>query len=326
MKYKSLGKSGLKVSRLVLGTMNFGNFTSREEAFKIMDAAVNHGINFFDTANVYGNSDSYGLTEEIIGDWFAQGNNRRQKVILGTKVYGDMNDIDGGQNDDSLGLSAYKIKHHLEASLKRLKTDHIELYQLHHIDRDVPWEEIWGELEKHTMSGKIDYVGSSNFAAWDLAIAQSYASKRNFLGLISEQHKYNLLCRIPELEVLPAASHLGIGIIPYSPLSGGLLGGSALQNAGPRSLRQAERLEKHRPQLEEYSKFCSEIGLGEDTVALAWLLANTSVTSTIIGPRNVEQLEKCIKATEVNLSEDMMDRLDEIFPSLGGKAPEAYAW
>ncbi|MGE7888629.1 aldo/keto reductase [Bacillus cereus] len=324
MEYKALGRSGLKVSKLILGTMNFGMYTSKEEAFKIMDTAISHGINFFDTANVYG-GDSHGLTEEILGDWFSLGDNRRQKIILGTKVYGDMSDIDGGPNDDSLGLSAYKIKRHLDASLKRLKTDHIELYQLHHVDRNVPWEEVWGALEKQIINGKIEYVGSSNFAAWDLVLAQSYADKRNFLGLISEQHKYNLLCRLPELEVLPAAKHMGIGIISYSPLSGGLLGGSVLHNAGPRGLRQGERIEKHRSQLEKYTKFCSEIGFEGDVVALAWLLANSSVTATIIGPRNVEQLERCIKATEVNLTEEMMGILDEIFPGCGS-APEAYAW
>lgn len=326
MEYTALGRTGLKVSRLCLGTMNFGVDTEEREAFKIMDMAVDAGINFFDTANVYGWGENAGRTEEIIGRWFAQGGGRRERVILATKVYGEMhNPLEGPNNTP--GLSAYKIHRHLEDSLKRLKTDHIELYQMHHVDWNVTWDEIWGAFETAVQQGKVGYIGASNFPGWKLMEAQKEAQSRHFLGLVSEQHKYNLNCRLPELEVLPAAQYLGIGVIPWSPLDGGLLGGNALKKLpGTRSGRDAERIEKHRKQLEQFSALCKEIGEREDTVALAWLLANPAVTAPIIGCRTAEQFEKSLRAVEVKLDEEVMKKLDEIFPGPGGRAPEAYAW
>lgn len=326
MQYTKLGRSGLHVSRLCLGTMNFGVDTDEKEAFRIMDAAVDAGINFFDTANVYGWGGNSGRTEEIIGRWFAQGGGRREKVVLATKVYGDMHDPLDGPNRQA-GLSAYKIRRHLEGSLRRLGTDHIELYQMHHIDRSVGWTEIWGAFETAVQQGKIGYVGSSNFAGWDIAVAQGEAKARGFLGLVSEQHKYNLLCRLPELEVLPAAQSLGLGIIPWSPLEGGLLGGNALSpNAGRRSGGDKARIERHRKQLEAFAGLCREIGEKEDVVALAWLLSNPAVTAPIIGCRTMEQFESSLRAVELKLSNDVLAELDEIFPGPGGEAPRAYAW
>lgn len=327
MEYTYLGRTGLKVSKLCLGTMNFGSYTSEEDAFAIMDRALDAGINFFDTANVYGGSGRRGRTEEIIGRWFAQGGGRREKVVLATKVYGGMEDEKDGPNKGS-GLSAYKIRRHLEDSLKRLQTDHVELYQMHHIERHAPWEEIWGVFESLVNQGKTYYIGASNFAGYHLALAQAAAEKRHFLGLVSEQHKYNLLCRLPELEVLPAAEDLGIGIIPWSPLGGGLLSGKILDpEPGSRSEQRASELsEQERSQLEEYSKLCKEIGETEPNVALAWLLANPAVTAPIIGPRTMDQLEQALKAIEINLTKDVMKELDRIFPGPGGHAPEAYAW
>jgi aryl-alcohol dehydrogenase-like predicted oxidoreductase len=306
--------------------MNFGVDTDEKEAFRIMDAAVDAGINFFDTANVYGWGENSGRTEEIIGRWFAQGGGRREKVVLATKVYGDMHDPLDGPNRQA-GLSAYKIRRHLEGSLRRLGTDHIELYQMHHIDRSVGWTEIWGAFETAVQQGKIGYVGSSNFAGWDIAVAQGEAKARGFLGLVSEQHKYNLLCRLPELEVLPAAQNLGLGVIPWSPLEGGLLGGNALSpNAGRRSGGDKARIERHRPQLEAFAALCREIGEKEDVVALAWLLSNPAVTAPIIGCRTMEQFESSLRAVELKLSNDVLAKLDEIFPGPGGEAPRAYAW
>lgn len=330
MKYIDLGRTGMKVSRLCLGTMNFGPYTEEKEAFRIMDKALDAGINFFDTANVYGGTGHKGWTEEIIGRWFAQGGNRREKVILATKVFGDMEDVNDGPNS-RWGLSAYKIRRHIEDSLKRLKTDHIELYQMHHIERNMTWEETWGVFENLVDKGKAFYIGSSNFAGWHLAQAQAAAAKRNFLGLVSEQHKYNLLCRLPELEVLPAAQGLGIGVIPWSPLAGGLLGRNI--HSTEKGARSEQRLAtislKEHAQLEEYSKICDEIieaKDGEATVALAWLLANPAITAPIIGPRTGEQLEESLAAIDVKLSEEIMHRLDNIFPGPGGVAPEAYSW
>lgn len=325
MQYTYLGRSGLKVSRLCLGTMNFGPETDEKESFKIMDAALDAGVNFFDTANVYGGGDKRGWTEEIIGRWFAQGGGRREKVVLATKVYGEMNSLYDGPNDPS-GLSAYKIRRSLEASLHRLQTDHIELYQMHHIDRNATWDELWEVFQSMVNQGKVDYIGSSNFAGWHLAVAQGEAKARNFMGLVSEQHLYNLLARLPELEVLPAAQKLGLGVIPWSPLSGGLLGRNALNQTGARSARSQERIEKHRTQLEAFSELCKELGEKEDVIALAWVLANPAVTAPIIGPRTMEQFVDNLRAVEVTLDDGAIKKLDEIFPGSGKPAPEAYAW
>ncbi|WP_017811372.1 MULTISPECIES: aldo/keto reductase [Paenibacillus] len=326
MEYSYLGKSGLKVSQICLGTMNFGPVTDEKESFRIMDAALDAGVNFFDTANVYGSKIGQGATEEIIGRWFKQGGGRREKVVLATKVYGKMNDETDGPNNEG-GLSAYKIRRHLEGSLKRLQTDHVELYQMHHEDSRISWDELWGAFEVAVQQGKIGYVGSSNFAAWHIAIAQKEAEKRHFLGLVSEQHKYSLLCREPELEVLPASKELGLGVIPWSPLDGGLLGRNALKKIeGSRSGGNAERVEKHKEQLEQFAALCEELGEPQDVVALAWVLANPSVTAPIIGPRTSEQFESSLHILDVKLDESTMKRLDEIFPGPGGAAPKAYAW
>lgn len=325
MEYTKLGRSGLNVSRLCLGTMNFGVDTEEQEAFRIMDAALDAGINFFDTANVYGWGENSGITEEIIGKWFAQGGGRREKTVIATKFYGDIHDVHDGPNREA-GLSAYKLRRHLEGSLHRLQTDHIELYQMHHVDRSVAWEELWSAFEIAQQQGKIGYVGSSNFAGWDIAVAQGAAKARGQLGLVSEQHKYNLLCRLPELEVLPASQALGVGIIPWSPLDGGMLGGNALKSTGRRSSGNQARIEKLRPQLEAFAELSAELGTSEDVVALAWLLHQPAVTSPIIGCRTLEQFQQSFKALELKLDDVALARLDEIFPGPGGAAPKAYAW
>ncbi|QAY67144.1 aldo/keto reductase [Paenibacillus protaetiae] len=325
MDYTYLGQSGLKVSRLCLGTMNFGVDTDEKESFRIMDAALDAGINFFDTADIYGWGENSGRTEQIIGRWFKQGNGRREKTVLATKVYGDTHDANDGPNREG-GLSAYKIRRHLEASLKRLQTDHIELYQMHHVDRNVQWSELWGAFQTAAAQGKIGYVGSSNFAGWDIAVAQGEAKARGLIGLVSEQHKYNLMCRLPELEVLPAAKALGVGIIPWSPLNGGLLAGNHRRGGAGRRSNNEKALEAHRAQLDAFGELCDELGAPEDLVSLAWLLANPAVTAPIIGVRTLEQFERSLKALEIKLDESAMKRIDEIFPGPGGEAPRAYAW
>ncbi len=323
MEYPHLGRSGLKVSRLCLGTMNFGPLTSEADSFAIMDKALEWGINFFDTANVYGWREGKGVTEAIIGRWLAQGGGRREQIILATKVYGSMGD---GPNER--GLSAYHIRHACEDSLRRLKTDYIDLYQMHHIDRETPWQEIWQAMEQLVREGKILYVGSSNFAGWHIAQAQAAASARQFMGLVSEQSLYNLSARMIELEVIPACRAYGLGLIPWSPLGGGLLAG-ALERAsdGRRASEHIqEAAEKHRAQLESYESLCRELGERPAEVALAWLLQNPAVTAPIIGPRTLEHLEGNLRALEIELSEDVLVQLDEIWPGPGGEAPEAYAW
>ncbi|RJE84251.1 aldo/keto reductase [Paenibacillus sp. 1011MAR3C5] len=326
MKYTYLGNSGLKVSRLCLGTMNFGVDTDEKDAFRIMDAALDAGINFFDTANIYGWGENAGRTEEMIGRWFKEGSGRRERTVLATKVYGDMHDTYDGPNREQ-GLSSYKIRRHLEGSLKRLQTDHIELYQMHHVDRRVNWTELWGAFQTAQAQGKIGYVGSSNFAGWDIAVAQGEAKARGILGLVSEQHKYNLLCRLPELEVLPASQALGLGVLPWSPLDGGLLAGNQRRRkGGGRRSGDEKRLAKFQDQLEAYAKLCDELGEPEDVVSLAWLLANPAVTAPIIGVRTSEQFERSLRVVDVKLDEETLKRIDEIFPGPGGDAPGAYAW
>lgn len=323
MEYKHLGRSGVLVSRLCLGTMNFGPVTDEKQSFEIMDRALDAGINFFDTANVYGWKEGEGVTEKIIGRWLAQGGNRREKIVLATKVYGRMGKLPNEQH-----LSAYHIMRACEESLKRMQTDHIDLYQMHHIDLETPWEEIWQAMEVLVQQGKVIYVGSSNFAGWQIAQAQEIAKTRHFMGLISEQSIYNLLVRTIELEVIPACRMYGIGIIPWSPLAGGLLGGVlAGASEGRRaSDRIRDSIEKNRPKLEAYEQLCHQLGESPADVALAWMLHNPDITSPIIGPRTVDQLTGNIHSLEISLDETTLNRLDEIFPGPGGEAPKAYAW
>ena len=330
VKHTRLGKHGVLVSNLCLGTMNFGWVTPEEESFKIMDRALELGINFFDTADVYGWSVEHGLTEEIIGRWFAQGGGRRDAVILATKVYNpaDKSDERPEPNHAGRSLSAPKIMRHAEGSLKRLQTDVIDLYQMHHVDRECPWAETWQAFDALVKQGKIVYVGSSNFAGWDIATANQEASKRGHLGLVSEQSVYSLFKRTVELEVVPASRHYGMGLIPWSPLAGGLLAGALeKQAAGRRGSEDFQKgVEAERERLEAYEGLCKEIGEPPAAVALAWLLSNPVVTAPIIGPRTVEQLESAVRATEISLDDETLSKLDEIFPGPGGEAPTAYAW
>jgi aryl-alcohol dehydrogenase-like predicted oxidoreductase len=323
MEYTHLGRTGLKVSRLCLGTMNFGPQTNEADSFAIMDKALELGFNFFDTANVYGWKTGEGITEQIVGRWFAQGGGRREKVVLATKVFGRMGDWPNTSH-----LSALHIREACDQSLKRLQTDHIDLYQMHHVDRSTPWEEIWQAMEVLVQQGKVVYTGSSNFAGWHIARAQETAKTRNFMGLVSEQSLYNLKDRMVELEVLPACQAYGLGVIPWSPLAGGLLGG-VLQKIkeGRRAEKNTRKeIEEKRPKLVAWEAFCKKLGEKPADVALAWLLQNPVVTAPIIGPRTLDQLTGSLRALEIKLDKPAMKKLDEIWPSPGGEAPEAYAW
>ncbi|MFN2626268.1 MAG: aldo/keto reductase [Mycobacteriales bacterium] len=323
MDYTHLGRTGLSVSRLCLGTMNFGPETTEDDSHAIMDRAHEVGINFFDTANVYGWRKGEGYTEQIIGRWFAQGGGRRQKTVIATKVYGSMSDW---PNDTF--LSARNIQRACEGSLKRLQTDYVDIYQMHHVDRATPWDEIWQAMETLVAQGKILYVGSSNFAGWHITQAQEAAKARHFLGLSSEQSLYNLAERSVELEVIPACESYGVALIPWSPLMRGLLGGILQKQQEGRSAseRTQELLAKHRPQVEAYEDFCRELGEQPADVGLAWLLHQPAVTAPITGPRTLAQLDGSLRALDVKLDEKALARLDEIWPGPGGPAPEAYAW
>jgi aryl-alcohol dehydrogenase-like predicted oxidoreductase len=323
MEYTHLGRSGLKISRLCLGTMNFGPYASEAESHAMMDAALEAGIDFFDTANVYGWKTGEGVTEQIVGRWFAQGGGRRERVVIATKVYGRMG---SGSNDQR--LSARHIRAACEGSLRRLRTDHLDLYQMHHVDRETPWDEIWQAMELLVQQGKVLYVGSSNFAGWQIAQGQEAAARRHVLGIVSEQSLYNLTMRTIELEVLPACRAYGIGVIPWSPLASGALAGVLGDRGKGRRARDlvSEKIQKHRPQLEAWERFCRELGHEPADVAIAWTLANPVVTAPIIGPRTIAQLTGALRALDVRLDGAAMKRLDEIWPGPGGEAPEAYAW
>ena len=321
MDYRFLGRTGLQVSPLCLGTMNFGNQTEEPDAHRILDRALEHGINFVDTANVYGGPGA--PTEEILGRWFAQGGLRREKTVIATKVYNGRTDWPNTKR-----LSARHIRDACERSLRRMQVDHIDLYQMHHVDLATPWEEIWQAMDLLVQQGKVLYVGSSNFAAWHIAKGSEAAARRHQLGLVSEQSIYNLTVRTVELEVLPACLDYGLGVIAWSPLGGGLLGGVLAKAAAGRRASQSmqRQVERLRPQLERWEALCVELGEKPAAVALAWLLRNPAVTAPIVGPRRVEQLDDVLGALDVSLDADTLARLDEIFPGPGGAAPEAYAW
>jgi aryl-alcohol dehydrogenase-like predicted oxidoreductase len=334
MKYTKLGKSNLTVSRVCIGTMHFGQRTSEADAFNIMDKALEMGINFFDTANVYGGPGNQGGSEAIIGKWIQQNSSNRDRVVLATKVYGTMRDS-SIPNEES-GISAYKVRKHVEGSLQRLGTDHIDLYQVHHIDRRITPEEFWGTFDRLIAEGKVLYMGSSNFPGWGLAKFQMQAMQRGSLGFISEQTMFSLLCRYPELEVLPAALDFGIGIIPYMPLAGGLLTGKSKSVSGSRTSEVEKEygitLGETNQQMAAFSQLCSDIDEKEHVVAIAWTLAQPAVASPIVGVRTVEQLDGLTRAASLELDETTLEKLDKIFhPNLGrplrvGQAPEAYAW
>jgi len=328
MKYTKLGRSGLKISRLCLGTMNFGWVTDNSDSFKIMDSALESGINIFDTADCYGVSmyiDPFignGATEETIGEWFSQGNNRRDKIILSTKVFFPMG---AGPNDE--GLSAYHIKRSCEDSLRRLKTDHIDIYHMHQIDNDTSWEEIWQAMEQLVREGKITYVSSSNFAAWNIAEGQCRAEARHFMGIISDQSRYNLSARMLELEVIPACKKFGLSLLPWSPLEGGLLAGALKKvDLGRKAIPEVKQeIEKHYEQLKAYESFCDKKGEEPANIGLAWLLHQPIVAAPVIGPRNTGQLKSNLHSLDITLTQEDLDTLDKIWPGPSGKeAPEAY--
>jgi aryl-alcohol dehydrogenase-like predicted oxidoreductase len=327
MEYTQLGRTGLKVSRLVLGTMNFGPITDETDSHAIMDAAHAEGLNFFDTANVYGWGENKGRTEEIIGSWFAQGGGRREKTVLATKVYGDM-----GEWPNEGRLSALNIRRAAEASLKRLQTDHIDLYQFHHVDRNTPWDEVWQAVDVLVQQGKVLYAGSSNHAGWHIAQANETAGRRGSLGLVAEQCLYNLVERRVEMEVLPAAQAYGLGVIPWSPLHGGLLGGAIRKESEGGATRSGQgrsadalKNAKQREQIQAYEDLCGKHGHEPGEVALAWLLTRPGVTGPIVGPRTAGQLDSALRAVTLELSAEFLAALDEIFPPVG-PAPEAFAW
>ena len=335
MTYGKLGGANARVSRICLGTMHFGSRATEKESFRIMDLALESGINFFDTADVYGGPQGWGRSEEIIGRWLAQGGERRERIVLATKVYWYDRDAKPWPNLEP-GISAFKVRRNVAASLRRLQTDHIDLYQVHHIDRDASLEEFWAAFERLQAEGDITYLGTSNVPGWALAQFQQSARMRGIPGIVSEQHMINLFCRYAELEVLPAAERMGIGVLAYMPLAGGLLTGNRSPAQGTRTADVAREYGVDlgaNEKLDQYTKLCREIGEEERNVAIAWTLARPAVSSAIVGVRSVDQLKGVLRAAELHLDPEVIERLDALFdintgrPLRGGKpSPEAYAW
>ena len=326
--YAPLGRTGLLVSRLALGTVNFGGRVDEPSAHRLLDDAVARGINLVDTADIYGWRVHKGHAEEVLGSWFAGRPGRRDDVVLATKVGSPMS-----ERVNDRGLSTRHIIAACEASLRRLRTDWIDLYQMHQVDRGVGWDEIWEAMETLLRQGKIRYVGSSNFAGWDIVSAQEAAHRRGLLGLAAEQCCYNLVTRHPELEVLPAAAARGLGVLVWSPLHGGLLGGvlrkltdgSAVKSAQGRAVTA---LAAARDAVADYERYCAKIGRDPAEVGLAWALSRPHVTSIITGPRRPDHLDAAFRAFETGLSSEDLARLDEIFPAIGrgGPGPDAWLW
>ncbi|SDJ21702.1 aldo/keto reductase [Nonomuraea jiangxiensis] len=321
-----LGRTALTVSRFCLGTVNFGGRTDEDEGHRIMDSALEHGITFFDTADMYGWRVHKGYTEETIGRWLSKGAGRRDEVVLATKVG---NQMGAGRNDG--GLSARHIVAACEGSLRRLNTDWIDLYQLHQMDLTAPWEEVWQAMSLLISQGKVRYVGSSNFAGWHLSAGQHAAERLGLLGLVSEQCLYNLATRHAELEVIPAAQAYRLAVLPWAPLHSGLLGGVLGKLRTGQAVKSAQgravpALERHREATAGYEALCAELGHPPAQVGLAWLLSRPGVTAPVIGPRTVAQLESLLPALDLTLGAAELARLDELFPPVAAGGPGPKAW
>ncbi len=321
MKYTRLGSAGAKVSRIALGTMNMGPVIGEDESFEILDVALAQGVNFIDTADCYGGApwgDHPGQSEELVGRWLAARGTRDQ-VVLATKVYEPM-----GSGPNDRGLSSLRIRRAVEASLRRLQTDRIDLYQMHHIDRDVPVDEVLDAFTRLREQGKIVYLGSSNFAGWHIARYREIAAVTGKAPIVTEQSVYSLANRSVELEVGPAASAYGMGLLPWSPLAGGELAGVLRKKDTSRS--DPARLGARRAQIERYEAFADERGWDPAALGIAWLLHQPVVTAPVVGPRRLQHLTSAISALDIDLDAGALTELDRIWPGPGGAAPEAYAW
>jgi NDP-hexose C3-ketoreductase / dTDP-4-oxo-2-deoxy-alpha-D-pentos-2-ene 2,3-reductase len=313
VRYTRLGRSALQVSRVILGTLNLGVRTTHAEGVDILDAALDCGINTVDTANDYGWQRHKGFTEEFIGDWLALGGGRRDKVVLATKVCNPMSDW---PNDS--GLSARNIINSCEQSLRRLKTDWIDLYQMHRADPHASLDEIWTAMDILVRQGKVRYVGSSNFAGWNIAAAQERARRDGGLGLVSEQCVYNLVAREADAEVLPAAAAYGVSILAWSPLHGGLLSGALRKLADGTAVKTAQgraqvALPRLRDRVATFENTCASLGVEPAEAALSWVLSRPCITGAVIGPRTMEQLHGAVRA----LDREPPDGLEQLFGEAG---------
>lgn len=315
MDYRPLGRTGVNVSPLCLGCMMFGGKTNPEDSYAIIDRAIDAGINFLDTANVY----SRGRSEEVTGEALKR-NGKRDKIVLATKVHGRMDDADPNAG----GNSRRHIIAECEASLRRLQTDYIDLYQIHRPFSAVPLDETLRALDDLIRAGKVRYIGTSTFAAWQLVEALWISKELGLNRFVCEQPPYNLLDRRIERELLPMARTYGFGVIPWSPLGGGLLTGKYSRNvpapADARYADQAPHFQRRYNQgmfdvVEKIQAFAVEKNQPISQLALAWCVQQPGVTSPIIGPRTMEQFEDNLAALEIKLPAEDLAKLDEISPS-----------
>ncbi len=311
MEYRNLGRAGVKVSPLCLGCMNFGGATEEKESIRIIHQALDAGINFLDTANVYNN----GRSEEVVGNAIRD---RRDKVVLATKVHGRM-----GEGPNDRGNSRYHIMSQVEASLMRLQTDHIDLYQLHRPDPDTGMGEQLGVLTDLVRQGKVRYIGTSTFPSHLLCESLWISDVRQLEPFVCEQPPYSIFCRYIEREVLPFCERHGFGVIPWSPLAGGWLTGKYRKGRdlpeGCRAGRhdwdmESKEAERRFDAVEKLIPIAEERGCTLSQFALAWTLANPAVTAPIIGPRTSEHLEDNLGALDVDMSAEVLERVDEVVP------------
>ena len=311
MEYRVLGRTGARVSSLCLGCMNFGWGTESKDSIPVLHRALEAGVNFWDTANVYGR----GASETIVGEALK---GHRDEVFLATKVHGKMGD---GPND--WGNSRFNIVRGLEASLKRLGVDHVDLYQIHRPQSEVPVDETLGALDDLIRAGKVRYIGTSTFAAYQLVESLWVSEKLGLNRFVTEQPPYNLLDRRIERELLPVARTYGFGVIPWSPLAGGMLTGKYRKDApSPEGSRFANGKFRQGKDvsdatwrvIEGVRALSEEKGVPMDAFALAWVLHQPGITSPIIGPRNLEQFEQNLKALEVEITAEDRKRIDELIP------------
>ncbi len=312
MDYRTLGRTGVQVSPLCLGCMNFGDDADEEASFAIIDQAMEAGVNFLDTADVY----SRGISETIVGRALAR-DGKRDRVFLATKGYNKMDDAD----PNAWGSHRFHLVKACEDSLRRLGTDHIDLYQIHRPKSSIPIDETLRALDDLVHAGKVRYIGTSTFAAWQL-VESLWASKELHLNrFVCEQPPYNLLDRRIERELLPFCRTYGVGVIPWAPIAGGLLSGKyRLGQTRPVGARYEKGAFNSRDNddalaaLEKYLPFCEGRGVAPAQMALAWCLAQPGVTSPIVGPRTAEQMGDYIKALEITVTDEDAQALDAIFP------------
>ncbi|MFL5822667.1 MAG: aldo/keto reductase [Solirubrobacteraceae bacterium] len=328
MQYRPLGRTGVKVSPLCLGAMMFGAWgnTDHQDCERIIHRALDAGVNFIDTADVY----SRGESEEIVGQALTQG--RRDNVILATKVHGSM-----GDDPNQFGNSRRWITMEVENSLRRLRTDWIDLYQIHRPEHDTDIEETLGALSDLVHAGKVRYVGSSTFPASQIVEAQWTARERGLERFVSEQPPYSMLIRAVEADVLPTCQRHGLAVIPWSPLAGGWLSGKWRLGADDLTSRRSAMLpqrydlslpgnQRKLEAADALGKLADEAGMTLIEMALAFVIRHPAVTAAIIGPRTMEHLESQLQAADVGLSDELLDRIDEVVPPGSNVNPADTGW